>query len=291
MLSSVTLDEKSYAACAVTSWRDQLYVAWTGTDLFLNVTSSPGWGVFAGKKRLAQRSYKQVTNSSSDSSSSTQTIALPPSMAGFGERLYLAWPGTDRALNVLGVEPGAGSSPAKLKERSTESPSLTTSGQGRLTLAWIGTDRHVNLVKITEDWLAAPSRPEQAKNRLEQAKSSCAPAVCSHHGRLILAWTGTDRRVNILTDAQDPSRPPIRLEQAKSSCAPAVCSHHGRLILAWTGTDRRVNILTDAQDPSRPPIRLEQAKSSCAPAVCSHHGNLILAWTGTDRRPNLGRVQ
>jgi len=82
-------------------------------------------------------------------------------------------------------------------ERSTESPSLTTSGQGRLTLAWIGTDRHMNLVKITEDWLAVPSRPEQAKNRLERARSSCAPAVCSHPAAWSSPGPATDRHPNL----------------------------------------------------------------------------------------------
>jgi hypothetical protein len=203
MLNGVMLDEKTSAACAVTSWRDLLYVAWTGTDLFLNVTTSPEWGVFAGKRRLAERSYKRVTRSSSGTgspgtgSSTTETIALPPSMAGFGERLYLAWRGSDRALNVLVAESGALSAPAGLGERSHESPSLASSGHGSLTLAWTGTDRHVNLVDVTEDPLGAPVRLEQTKNRLQRAQSSCAPAICSHNGNLILAWTGTDRRPNL----------------------------------------------------------------------------------------------
>jgi len=42
---------------------------------------------------------------------------------------------------------------------------------------------------VDGNWSAAPVRLE--------AKSDYAPAVCSHHGSLILAWTGTDRRLNI----------------------------------------------------------------------------------------------
>jgi hypothetical protein len=253
MLSGVMLNEKSSAACAVISWNDQLYVTWTGTDLFLNIVSSPNWGVFADKRRLPHRSYKKITTSSSNmsssgtssartSSSTTTTVALPPSMAGSGERLYLAWRGGDRALNLQAVEPGADATPAKVRERSTESPSLTTYEYRSLMLAWAGTDRHVNLAKVTEDSLGASIRLEQAKIRLEEARSSHAPAVCSHRGGLVLAWTGTDRRVNLLTRAEDLSRAPIRLEEAKSSHAPAVCSHRGGLVLAWTGTDRRPNL-------------------------------------------------
>jgi hypothetical protein len=198
MLSGVMLNEKSTAACAVTSWNDQLYVAWTGTGLFLNIVSSPDWGVFTGKRRLPHRSYKTVTTSSSNTSSSTTTTtALPPSMAGSGERLYLAWRGGDRSLNLQAAEPPGDPTPAKLRERSVASPSLTTLVYGGLVLAWAGTDRHVNLAKITEELPGASTRLGQAKTRLEKAKSSHAPAVCSHRGSLVLAWTGTDRRPNL----------------------------------------------------------------------------------------------
>jgi hypothetical protein len=198
MPSGAMLNEKSSAACAVTSWNDQLYVAWTGTDLFLNIVSSPGWGVFAGKRRLPYRSYMTVTTSSSSTnSSSTTTVGLPPSMAGSADRLYLAWRGGDRALNLQAVVPGVDPAPAELRERSITSPSLTTPDSGGLMLAWAGTDRHVNLAQVTENSLEAPTRLQQAKIRLEKAKSSLAPALCSHHGSLILAWTGTDRRPNL----------------------------------------------------------------------------------------------
>lgn len=202
VLTCVMVNEKSSAACAVTSWNDQLYVAWTGTDLFLNIVSSPDWGVFAGPRRLPHRSYKTETTSSSNMSSSgtgstTTTIALPPAVAGTGARLYLAWRGGDRALNLQAVEPGVDPAPARLKERSIASPSLTATEHGGLMLAWAGSDRHVNLANLTEDSLGASTRLAEAKIRLDSARSSHPPAVCSHRGSLALAWTGTDRRINL----------------------------------------------------------------------------------------------
>jgi hypothetical protein len=298
MVTSVVLAERSSAACALASWQDQLYIAWTGTDLHLNVLSSAHWGEFTGQRRLAQRSYRVETSSSSrtgadgstSSSSSTDYIPLAPALAGSGQQLYLAWRDPDGALRMSGAGPGAGPVPVKFGERSTYAPALTVAEHDRPTLAWTGTDRHVNVVGVTDDpaagslWLTPP------KQRLEQARTSSAPAVCSYRGALALAWTGSDRRVNLLTDAADPSRPPVRLEHARTSSAPAVCSHGGSLVLAWTGGDRRVNLLTDAADPSRPPVRLDQARTSSAPALCSHGGSLLLAWTGSDRRPNLASV-
>ena len=83
-LTGVRLEEKSSAACAVTSWRDQVYVAWTGTDLHLNLASSPDGGVLGGKRRLAYRTYQQRW-SGSGSDSSIQLVILAPSLAGSGE--------------------------------------------------------------------------------------------------------------------------------------------------------------------------------------------------------------
>jgi len=236
MLASVRLNERSSAAGAITSWRDRVYLAWTGTDLCLNMASSPDGREFVDKQRLAEHSYKQVRKSSSGSDeSTTETIALPPSVTGCGERLYLAWTGTDRALNVLAVRPSPNATKVTLKQRSSESPSLIASPRASLVLAWTGTDRHVNLLSMADGWSGGPVR-------LPAAKTGAAPAVCSHNGSLIVAWTGSDRRVNLLTAADGWSGAPVRLEDAKTDHAPAVCSHNGSLVLAWIGTDYRLNL-------------------------------------------------
>ena len=79
------------------------------------------------------------------------------------------------------------------------------------------------------------------KTRLE-ARSGHAPALCSHQGNLILAWTGTDRHINLAYPAAGSPGTPVRLEDARSDRAPALCSYRGGLILAWSGTDRRLNL-------------------------------------------------
>jgi hypothetical protein len=304
MLASVVMNEKSSAACAMTSWLGQLYVAWTGSDMCLNVIASPRWGEFAGKRRLRERSYTRVTTSSSSmttsgthsggtrtSSSTTRNVALAPSLAGSGERLYIAWTGTDGALNVAAADVGPDGRPTTFRERTTHSPSLAPSGRGSVTLAWTGTDTRVNLLTVGQDQPGAPFHPAGPKHTLERAKSGQAPAVCSHRDGTAVAWTGTDRHINVLTSAGDPGCPLLRLEQARSGSMPALCSHGGVLAVAWTGTDRHVNVLTNAVDRAARPLRLAEAKTSGAPALCSHDGTLILGWAGTDRRPNLARIR
>lgn len=113
----------------------------------------------------------------------------------------------------------------------------------------------------------------------------------------MLAWTGTDRHVNVLALDQGlypapgpPGAAKTTLEQARSAGPPAVCRHRGSLILAWTGTDHCVNIAADAMAPAVPPVRLDEARSRHAPALCSHQGSLFVAWCGTDSRLNLARL-
>lgn len=236
MLTVVRLEERSNTACAVTSTGDRVHLAWTGSDLHLNLASSPDGYAFADKQRLAHESYQRRDSTDLFDSSKTNTTwePLPPALAASGERRYLAWTGSDGALRVVVAERGAFSSPVTFKERTDTSPSVATSERG-LTLAWIGTDRHVNLCTVAHDW-------SSRKLRLEEAKSGVTPAVCSHRGGLVVAWTGTDRRVNLLTLTDGAPTRPIRLEETKTAVAPAVCSHRGALMVAWAGSGRRLYV-------------------------------------------------
>lgn len=285
MLDSVRLSEKSSAAFAARSWRGQLCLAWTGSDMHINLASSPDGRAATGKQRLAQRSYTLVTTSTGQSTT-TVTVALAPSLAVSGEQLWLAWTGGDSALNVLAAEQPAAGIPVTLKERSGDAPSLSVSSDGGLALAWTGTDRHLNVLTLDANAGLTPGR----KTRLERATSNHGPALCSHQDGLVLAWTGTDRHLNVLTGPADPYRTAIRLDKATSGHAPALCSHQDDLVLAWTGADRHVNVLAGAGNPYGEPVRLPEAKSGHAPVLASYQGSLIVGWAGTDGHLNIARL-
>jgi hypothetical protein len=161
----VRLDEKSSAGFAVISWHDQLQLAWTGTDMRINLASSPDGGEITAKQRLDQRSYTQETISTGDTSS-TRRVGLAPALAAAGDRLYVAWTGSHAALNLLAAEAPA-QAPLTLRERSGHAPSLATSGD------------------------AGPPV------RLDGARTRHAPVLCSHQGSLIVGWCGTDGRLNL----------------------------------------------------------------------------------------------
>jgi hypothetical protein len=117
-------------------------------------------------------------------------VITAPAIAGLTERLYLAWTGTDRRINLLVADARAYSAPAVLAQRSAHTPAVSVSGHGAPVLAWTGTDRRINLLTV------AGQRPG-SHLRLEEAKSHLAPAVCSHQGNLVVAWTGTDAHLNL----------------------------------------------------------------------------------------------
>jgi hypothetical protein len=240
VLDGVRLAERSSAACAVVSWQDQLHLAWTGSDRHVNLASSPDGRELTGKQRLSQRSFRTdwlPTYTVVD-------ISLSPSLAVSGERLCLAWTnkgGRRLAVKVLAAGQSADAAPETLDEQSPVGPSLAAGGDDGFVLAWIGWHSYVHLLTLAGDGHGqlAGAGP---RTRLEQARSSRAPAVCSHQGSLVLAWTGTDHRVNILPGAGSPDAVPVRLEETRTSCAPAVCSHRGSLIVVWIGIDGRLNV-------------------------------------------------
>jgi hypothetical protein len=188
MQASVRLNEKSHAACALTSWRDRIYLSWAGPGAKLSLASSPDGREFAETRQLPYRSYSYDRSSTNDSFS--DIVITAPAIAGVTERLYLAWTGTDRRINLLMADARAYSAPAVLTQRSAHSPAVSGSGHGAPVLAWTGTDRRINLLTV------AGQRPG-SHLRLEEAKSHHAPAVCSHQGNLVAAWTGTDAHLNL----------------------------------------------------------------------------------------------
>ncbi len=191
MLASVRLEEKSAARCAVTSWRDRLYLAWTGYDTHINLAWSADGREVTGKRRLAQRSGLFHPKG---------TVVLPPALAGSGARLWLAWRGVhslaSSSVNVCDAEHPDHPRPGTLAERITESPALAATGSGDAAVAWTGAGGRVCRLTVAED-PPGQSLRMGSKSRFDIARSGRSPAACCHQDRLILAWTGTDRHINL----------------------------------------------------------------------------------------------
>ena len=159
--------------------------------MHVNLASSPDGRAITGKQRTAQRSYHV------GGGMAPENIAVAPALAVSGGRLYPAWTGGDYALNLLAAEHPADAAPVTLKEPSLDSPSLMTAGDDNLMLAWTGRGFHVTLLTLAADSSGVLVPLEDTKTQFEKAKSYHAPALCSHRGSLIIAWSGTDHHLDV----------------------------------------------------------------------------------------------
>lgn len=76
------------------------------------------------------------------------------------------------------------------------------------------------------------------------AINETGPALVSHGGRVWLAWTGGDRRLNVMSSTDGVSFDRKVVIDERSSAQPALAVHNGRLLIAWTGGGNKLNIAT-----------------------------------------------
>lgn len=117
---------------------------------------------------------------------------VAPALTEFTDRLYLAWTGPDRRLNVGPIDfPGSRVQPKGiLGDTSNVAPGIAAFA-GHLFIAWTGTDGRLNV-----GWV------NLATNRVEDKVilgewSNAGPALLAWGDFLLIGWTGTDGRLNL----------------------------------------------------------------------------------------------
>jgi|GEM_PF-4318463 len=98
------------------------------------------------------------------------------------------------------------------------------------------TNNEAIAAKITADERAFSTTGDQG--------STTSPALVSHNGRVWMAWTGSDRRINLMSSVDGTTFDQKVVLDERTSAQPALVSHNGRLVLAWTGGGDKVNIAT-----------------------------------------------
>jgi hypothetical protein len=214
---------------------------------------------------------------------------------------YLAWTGSDFRINLASSSDGRSfgkkatfrhrtvktirtsshtpGEPAHVSSTSTRRVGLAPAlagAPGGPHLGWTGMNTGLNLWR--------PGQGEAGHVELDE-RSVDAPALTTWGPDTVVAWAGTDTRLNLLYLGRVPGGHHIVLEET-SRAAPAVCDHQENVVLAWTGTDRHVNVLRAGSGSLGRPLRLD-ATTNASPAVCPAGDGVALAWTGSDRHVNV----
>jgi hypothetical protein len=140
-----------------------------------------------------------------------------------------------------------------------------------------------------------------------EEKSSTGFALAAGGGQVMLAWTGSDYRLNTMwsTDGRTfGDKQTLRHRSSKTTysgtsgpngssttktepLAPALAVlPGGRRFLAWTGTNGSVNVMAADADAGAGHAVLSQ-RSAHPPALAAWGNELAFAWTGTDRHINV----
>jgi hypothetical protein len=259
--------ESTPSAPAIATFRNQLYIAWRGTDNRLNI------------ENLATGSKTTLPD--------VDTTSAAPALTPFGGRLVLAYTGTDAGhhLNVLSTTDGVHWGDKGILGQTTfasDGPALTAYGRF-LVIAWTGTDTRLNDAYSVDSMNFGPANTFGA---YYGATSQYGPALITLNGDLYVAWTGTDTRLNYL-DLRTSQKTILRAggQFPHSNNAPSLASDGNQLYLAWTGMDQtgrqdQVNVV-DATTGVQVQPTFESSYDG--PSLTFGPGNTrYIAWSGTD---------
>lgn len=134
--------------------------------------------------------------------------------------------------------------------------------------------------------IAGATAPGVASAVPTDKTSNWQPAIAAFNGRLYLAYTGLDGRLNVAssTDGVTFGASTI-IPNNTSAVGPGLAAFNGELYIAWAATDgrRSINIMQSANGVSWVNKRLFRFDASLGnPALAGSSSQLLIAWNGTD---------
>jgi hypothetical protein len=276
-----TFGDTSNAAPALVEFRGRTLLVWSSSfDGALNVAAvvkGPSGYQLQSKVRLGV----------------AITPSLTPAATVFNGRLYLAWTGTDGRLNVICSADGAHfTNKVTLGDTSHTGPTLAAFN-GRLYLGWTGTDGHLN-VESSANGMGFGNKVTLGDTSyllVGGRQVDMSPALAAFGGRLYLAFTGDDWRLNVESSANGMSfsnkvtlgvkswaGPALTVEQ------PAVKGQPTRLVLGWTSanaTNPQINTVTSTDGRTFGGMMTSKQTGWYGLALVSPSaGTLDIAWDG-----------
>lgn len=144
--------------------------------------------------------------------------------------------------------------------------------------------------------MAGANAPSVASATPTDKTSNWQPAIAAFNGKLYLAYTGLDGRLNVASsiDGQTFGASTI-IPNNSSAVGPGLTAFNGNLYIAWAATDgrRTINIMRSADGVSWVNKQLFGSEASRGnPAIAGSSSQLLIAWNGTDnaRTLNIGCI-
>jgi hypothetical protein len=178
--------------------------------------------------------------------------------------------------------------------------------QGRAYLAWTGSDFRLNIASSADgarfegkqiiphhSYIRETTNsttytgPNNSPTQTSTSRNvGLAPALAAGPDGLYLAWTGTDRRLNVMRTWLGEGGHGVLDEHSGTGPGLGTAGAAGEeVVLTWAGSDQRVNLLTIAGGQAAKHTYDET--TSATPAACRAGDDLVVAWTGTDRHLNV----
>ena len=214
-----------------------------------------------------------------------------PALAVLGNKLAIAWAGTDSPSHVNVMTSADGShfgGKVILGETTIDGPAIAGGG-GKLFLAWTGTDHdhHLNVMSSTDGM--------HFSNKVTLGDTArFGPALAFGNGRVFIAWVGTDSHhsLNVMSSTDGKTWGNKVTLNENSDSQVALCFARDRLLLAWQGTDSNSSLnLLESTDGTHWTNKVTLHDSSdLTPALAQQGGELVLGWTGRDGRHSLNTM-
>lgn len=159
-------------------------------------------------------------------------------------------------------------------------------------------------IGVSRGLIAGANLRPAEKKIVHENSTSAAPALVAHDGTLVIAWKGTDERINVgrvqgTTLMKLDGVEGIELKAVlgeTTDWAPSLASNNGRLFLAWKGSGNHQLNLGLVEFNWQQGYHLVAKttlgdSSEHAPALGAHNGRVYLAWTGRgNEKVNVAQV-
>lgn len=301
LTEKVVLKQTSSYPVALTFYRGHLYLAWVGSDHFLNLMRSSDGG----------RSF----DLSSKFTSQEQSRAKP-ALAVYQDKLYIAWTGMGGLIYLMHSTDGGNTFDPSTKSASDEmtfsplgiaatlllehshlridGPSLAVY-QNRLYVAWADPAHHPCMMCSTDGGKtfnpATKFASQEVCYHLNMQSGDSphpGPVLAVYENRLHMAWIGSNLRPHFIssTDGGVSLDSSTKWTVKEVSQEPLVfTSYKERPLLAWRGVGlwNYINVLSfpTQQFNASSPVqkRTSKEKTSRALALAANGDQLVAAWT------------